>query len=250
MIFYFSGTGNSRYVAECISKSTDDKLMSINTLIKSKSDESFESASPYVFVTPVFAGRIPKIVDLYIRQTNFEGAKDVYFIVTCANTPWATASYVEKLCAFKGFNLLGFRSIVMPQGYIAHSDIKTEAENDEIIEAANSMIFTYIECISNNRPFPQEKLGKSMMSNILNPIMYAMMISSKKFLTTDSCDGCGQCSKLCPLNNIEIENGKPHWGNTCTHCMACIASCPQKAIEYGKVTVGRNRYYNTKIPQL
>ena len=34
---------------------------------------------------------------------------------------------------------------------------------------------------------------------------------------------CGQCVKNCPMNNIVFENGKPIWGNQCTHCMACNA---------------------------
>jgi len=35
---------------------------------------------------------------------------------------------------------------------------------------------------------------------------------------------------------------KPVWHGKCTHCMACIAHCPTKTIEYGKVSEGKNRY--------
>ena len=49
-------------------------------------------------------------------------------------------------------------------------------------------------------------------------------------------------SKNCPTNNIVIQNGKPVWGNNCTHCMACICRCPAEAIEYGKKSVGKPRY--------
>ena len=38
------------------------------------------------------------------------------------------------------------------------------------------------------------------------------------------------------------KDGKPVWGNDCTHCMACICKCPTEAIEYGKVSIGQNRY--------
>ena len=59
----------------------------------------------------------------------------------------------------------------------------------------------------------------------------------------NKCVGCGKCAQLCPLNNIHLENGKPMWGDTCTHCMACISACPTQAIEYKKISVGKPRYY-------
>ena len=56
------------------------------------------------------------------------------------------------------------------------------------------------------------------------------------------CIGCGKCEKVCPLDNIRLKKGKPEWGGDCTHCMACICSCPREAIEYGKKTLGKRRY--------
>lgn len=49
--------------------------------------------------------------------------------------------------------------------------------------------------------------------------------------------------KKCPLNNIKLINGKPVWNKNCTHCMACICYCPVKAIEYGKKSKNKPRYY-------
>ncbi len=97
--------------------------------------------------------------------------------------------------------------------------------------------------IRDNQPLPKKQPGKAMRSKVLNPIMYSMMISAKGFRVTDQCTGCGQCEQRCPLNNIKPANGKPVWGNQCTHCMACIAGCPHEAIEYGKKTVGKPRHY-------
>ncbi|WP_408610337.1 EFR1 family ferrodoxin [Lacrimispora sphenoides] len=50
---------------------------------------------------------------------------------------------------------------------------------------------------------------------------------------------CGKCAELCPLNNIILTDGKPVWGNHCTHCMACLHRCPTEAIEYKKKTQGK-----------
>ena len=40
-----------------------------------------------------------------------------------------------------------------------------------------------------------------------------------------------------------LQNGKPLWGQDCTHCMACICCCPAEAIEYGKMSLGKPRYH-------
>ena len=57
------------------------------------------------------------------------------------------------------------------------------------------------------------------------------------------CIGCGKCEKLCPLNNITLQNARPVWGTNCTQCMACICYCPTRAIEYGKKSAGKPRYH-------
>lgn len=77
------------------------------------------------------------------------------------------------------------------------------------------------------------------MSNVLNPIMYSVMISAKAFTVTDKCIGCGKCAERCPLNNVTLSDGKPVRGKNCTHCMACIAGCPQEAVECGKKIRGK-----------
>ena len=59
----------------------------------------------------------------------------------------------------------------------------------------------------------------------------------------EKCIGCGKCEKLCPLNNITLQNARPVWGTNCTQCMACICYCPTRAIEYGKKSAGKPRYH-------
>ena len=39
-----------------------------------------------------------------------------------------------------------------------------------------------------------------------------------------------------------IVDKKPVWGDSCTHCMACIANCPKKSIQYGEVTKNKEAY--------
>jgi ferredoxin len=222
--------------------------VSINTLIKTNNKAPVKSKNPLVIVAPVYAGRIPRVLEQYIEEVLFLRNKNAYFIVTCAATPWIAVDYVKKLCKQKGLNLLGFNSLVMPQNNIAYTDIKTDTENDEIISIVTPKIKQIAELIKVGHPLPSEEPGKALMSRVLNPVMYAMIIKAKGFCITDVCEGCGKCAERCSLNNIELISGNPKWGRNCTHCMACIGGCQYKAIEFGKKTSGRNRYYNTKTP--
>ena len=54
--------------------------------------------------------------------------------------------------------------------------------------------------------------------------------------------------KICNLFTKMLVNGKPHWGNKCTHCMTCICRCSQKVIEYGKHSQELNRYTKKNRP--
>lgn len=243
MVLYFSGTGNSRYVAKQIAAIADDEIISINQRLKEKDFSAVASDKPFVLVGPVYAGRLPRVMDDYIRKVTFTGSKRVYFVATCAQTPWLTVEYVQRLSEEKSFSLLGFNSVVMPQGYVAGGGTQPKPVNDEILKEAEPKIIAIAETIRDQQLLAKEQPGKAMMSKVLNPIMYSMMISAKGFRVTDRCTGCGKCASRCPLNNVKLVSGKPTWGRNCTHCMACIAGCPHEAIEYGKKTVGKPRYY-------
>lgn len=243
MILYFSGTGNSRYTAKKIAEISKDEVISINQRLKENDYSPVESEKALVFVGPVYAGRLPRVMNDYIRKVSFTGTTEAYFIGTCAATPWATAEYVKKLCKEKSFTLMGFRSVVMPQGYIAGGGTQPKEINDKILAEAEPEILRIAEAIRDKQRLPEEQPGKAVMSRILNPIMYSLMIRAKDFSVTDKCSGCGKCEACCPLNNVKLVNGKPVWGNNCTHCMACIAGCPAEAVEYGKKTQGKPRYY-------
>ena len=82
---------------------------------------------------------------------------------------------------------------------------------------------------------------------IVNKAFYKFIISDKKFVTTEACTSCGQCVRVCPVENIYLEGpeGEPRhpvWSGRCIHCMACINRCPFQAIEYGNASENRVRY--------
>lgn len=245
MIFYFSGTGNSQRVAKQISEVTNDSIFSINASLKRKSQESLSSEKPLVFVAPVYAWRLPRVVEQWILEHTFEGSKSAYFVLTCGDSSGNASHYAEKLCKEKGFHFCGLLDVLMPENYIAMYPAPPQEKVQELLAKSVPLVNDIANHIKDGHPLSKKApsvLGK-LASNTINPLFYSLFVKDKGFTVTDSCIACGKCDKLCPLNNIRMQDGKPVWNGNCTHCMACICACPTVAIEYKRNSKGQARYY-------
>ena len=247
MILYFSGTGNSRYVARKIAQELNDELISLNQLIKEENtDELTSTDKPFIFVCPTYAWRLPIVVTDFIKNTKFSGSNKVYFIMTCGGDTGKSIKYIQKLCKYKNWQLKGMAEIKMPENYIALFPVPDKETSKQIIKEADKQIDKIISDINAENEFETiipSGLGGTIKSGITNVAFYKMFVNAKGFHYTDKCIGCGKCIELCPLNNINLKDKKPVWKNNCTHCMACICGCPTEAIEYKNKTQNKERYY-------
>ena len=244
MVLYFTGTGNSEYVAKRIANKTNDETVNLFRKIKNDNYEEIYSDNPWIVVAPTYAWRIPHILENWLEKVNLTGNKNIYFVMTCGGSIGNAGKYLKSLCIKKGMNYLGCFEIVMPENYIAMFTTPNKSEAIKIIDKAETRIDAAIALIKKAEAFPQVKitLGDKMNSGIVNNMFYPVFVHAKKFYAADSCISCGLCEKVCPLSNISIKNGKPVWNDNCTHCMACICRCPKQAIEYGKHSKNLPRY--------
>lgn len=247
MIIYFSGTGNSRAVAEEMASVMDDDIVDIGEHLHLGEMGDFRSDAPYVFVCPIYAWRIPAIVTEFIEKSHFSGSKLAYMVVTMGSEYGNAAKYARRSLIKAGLECKGFVGIPMPSNYIVmgRSEVPPEGACIAKREAGRAIARELGRRIRAGEILGPERKGGAFKSAIINPLMYAGL-KPKKFRSTDRCNGCGRCSKACPLGNISIQGGRPLWGRNCTQCAACLGICPQSAIEYGKATVGKRRYMYTE----
>ena len=245
MVLYFTGTGNSRYIATRISEALGDELLSMNDRIKAGDTLPVASGERLVIVTPTYAWRIPRIVRDWLAETDFPCGAQAWFVMTCGSEIGHAAAYNRALCQEKQFIYMGTAQIIMPENYLAMFDAPHAEEARQIVARAEPDIDRVISVITAKQAFtpPRSNLYDRFMSGPVNPIFYSFFLKAAAFTAGDACTGCGQCAGLCPRNNITIQNGKPVWGGDCTHCMACICHCPTEAIEYGKKSLGKPRYH-------
>ena len=119
MILYFSGTGNSRYVAQRIAEALGDELLSMNDRIKAGDTSPVASGERLVIVTPTYAWRIPRIVRDWLAETDFPCGSQAWFVMTCGSEIGNAAQYNRALCQEKQLTYMGTAQIVMPENYIA-----------------------------------------------------------------------------------------------------------------------------------
>ena len=245
MILYFSGTGNSNYVAKRIADAPGDALVNLNDRIKAGDTSPVETGERLIVVTPTYAWRIPRVVRDWLRKTELRGAKQVWFVMTCGSEIGNADKYNRELCTEKRLSCMGTAQIVMPENYIAMFSAPQADEAREIVAKTEPNIDCVIASIQSNQPFAptRNNLYDRFMSGPVNLIFYKFCVKADAFTVSDTCIGCGQCAKRCPMNNVTLKDGKPVWGKACTHCMACICYCPVSAIEYGKKSVGQPRYH-------
>lgn len=244
MILYFSGTGNSEYIANKLQENTDQETLNLFTRIKDKDYRDIHSENEWIIVAPTYAWRIPRIVETFLLNTKLVGNKKIYFVMSCGGSIGNADKYLKKLCEIKQMDYLGCASIVMPENYIALFSTPTKEEALKIINKANIEIDNITTSIIKHENLPQRtiKMMDKINSGVINDMFYPVFVHAKKFRVKDTCIACSKCAEVCPLNNIELVQGKPVWNDQCTHCMACINYCPKEAIEYGKHSIGLPRY--------
>jgi len=244
MVFCFSGTGNSRYVAAMIAEVLDVGVIDLNELIKSNDNSPILAGQDIIVVCPTYAWRIPKIVSNWLKTTKIMGAKRIWFVMTCGAEVGNASKYNRILAEEMALSYMGTSSIIMPENYIAMFNSPSKEEAEKIVEKATHTILDIITYIKEGIKFKplRNNLYDRFMSSVVNPCFYRFFVSAKAFKTSDKCIKCGKCIKKCPLNNIVLTNESIKWGKKCTHCMACISYCPVHAIEYGKKTSKKYRY--------
>ncbi len=246
MVLYFSATGNTEYVARELARQLNDECVDLLPRVKAGDHTPLHSNRPFIACAPIYVCEMPRFLSKYLKQQTFTGSSDIYCAFTSGGYCGIAGPLAKSLFRKKGMTYRGHAEITMPRNYVANDTypMLPPEQVEERIRKAKVQIDQAASCIRAGEDLCARHvfLFESLITLPFNPVWCKYKLTAKDFYTTDKCVGCGKCAKLCPLNNITIKDGRPVWGDTCTHCMACIANCPTECIEYGTLSQGKERY--------
>jgi ferredoxin len=237
-MFYFSGTGNSKYIAELFSRNMNAECYSI------EDDADFETLlnaeEVVAFCYPIFASRPPRIMREFVSRF-INSLKDKKLVIFCTQMMFsgdgtrafaalfpkghARVIYTEHF--FMPNNVTNFR--ILPDFLISDERIK------RTIEKAERKMQKVCRDIKNNKI---KKRGFNIVSRALG-LLQAWVVpvlerkANKSVRIAENCTNCGLCVSICPMNNLAHENEKIIHKHNCTICYRCVNKCPEKAITAG-----------------
>ena len=253
MVFYFSGTGNTRWAAEKLAAATGEELRFIPDELQTPCRYTLADNERLGFCFPVHGWQPPRIVREFVRRLTLSSPPSTYAYALCTcgdSTGLAMQMFSQELLE-RGFELSSCQSLIMPESYVClpfmYTD-KPERERQKTEQAAKELDGFLAVVKDRQHGYSQLMLGLTpwTFSHVIGAYFNRYMITDRKFTAdADACTHCGRCARECPVGDIVMQQGVPAWlhNGNCTCCLSCYHHCPVHAINYGSITRRRGQYY-------
>lgn len=261
MIFYFSGTGNTKWAASKLAAATREDLISIAPYMRAD-DSSHNLAEPFIlkenerlgFVFPVHGWRVPKLVREFIskmkilREPSDASAENkakaddclknspfTYCVCTAGDSIGLTIENLNKVISQNpSLQALGITevsssySLIMPESYIGLPFMDVDPKEREIRKKENAAQQLAVVCEEIfDRKEGISRLVKGpipwFFTKVVGGFFENVLITDKRFhVEKDRCVKCGICANVCPVGDIKGGHGEyPVWLHH-KDCLTCF----------------------------
>ena len=252
-IDYYTGTGGSELVAKLLA----DKLKSknINIEINRIYRDSINKVEKlnidyYILIFSVHSFNAPQPIYEWVAHLEGNYCKTAVISVSGGGnviTNSACRCKTVKLLKKSNFGVVYEEMVRMPNNWVKTPEKK---KYTRIL----SKLPKKIEEIS--QTIISEKRRKKVIywiDYLISALGEAEKKGTRKFgegiKVSDTCTGCGLCSRNCCSSNIQMESQtgvhiKPKFGNRCDMCFGCVYNCPQNALQptWGAFQIDKNGY--------
>ena len=233
IMFYFSGTGNSKYIAELFCRHTGAGCRSIEE--EADFTRLISPETTVCFCYPVYGSRVPRVMREFAER-HMAALKGKELMIFCTQMVFSgdgarafyglfprgsvTVRYAEhflmpnNVCNLFFLPLAGEKST---ERYLKNAGIKMEKICAEIQRGT-----------IRKRGFNPVSRALGAVQGVFMPGLERRALN--KVWIDGSCDGCGRCVTSCPMKNLKRGDGGITTDNNCTMCYRCINLCPKKAI--------------------
>jgi len=254
MIFYFSGTGNTRWAAEHLQRATGERLINMAEAAGDGTRYTLGSGERIGFCFPVHGWRPPVLVRRFISRLDISGHEGhyCYAVCTAGDTAGETADILRGDLRARGIGLDSVFSLIMPESYVGlpFMDVDRPDRERRKKEQAARELEEYTHYIIERRVgLEKVTVGRwpRINSRVIGGFFARYLVTDRPFrVDAGRCVRCGACAEVCPTGDISGGKGMmPEWkhNGSCLTCFSCYHHCPAHAIEYGSRTKGKGQYY-------
>ena len=249
MIFYFSATGNSKYVATRL-QADGEELISITEAVKNCLYRYSVPDERVGFVCPTYFGSLPSIVVEFMERLELTvcGCTYVYYVGTYGTTTGAASSRTGELLRRKGIRLDGCFDVRMPDTWTPAFDLSDPAKVAAANRKAEEEIGELREQVRSKVRGKHMGITCPLIGGRIGERLYEKQRRTSSLSVDETCIGCGLCAKKCPVQAIELREKKPVWvKEKCALCLGCLHRCPTFSIQRGPNTKKHGQYVNPNV---
>jgi len=250
VMIYFSGTGNSKYVAELFCRKSNAPCYSI------ENDVDFSqlilSEEIIAFCYPIYGSRVPRIMREFVsvHAQQIKSKKLIIFCTQMIPVCDGTRAFVDLLGS-KDVEVIYAERFTMPNNIniVPLFPLSGEKGIKKTLARTEKKMKTVCENIEKGIVV---KRGFGIFPRIVGSFQGLVLpliekIGRKGVRINENCNKCMQCVSSCPMKNFTCDDGKITTNNNCTLCFRCINNCPQKAINIIRRGKVKRQYKGVEI---
>lgn len=239
---------------------------------------------PVYYASNLSSG-VPFIVERFLNRLQIDKEQYIFAVCTHSGMPGTTIEKVYKILKSRGGNLAaGFAVKTYNEapsvgeklkGFIFRKEsndtnkVKIQKRREKVLDQWNKKLEFIVEYISAKEEGRYET-RRLVTKIIFAPFLYLIMkptfnhryrklsksshlsfkemisLADKSFNYNEECNGCGICTRICPVDNIKLVDNRPIWQHHCENCFACFSWCPNRAI-YGEIVSYAEHYHHPNI---
>ncbi len=219
-IYYFSATGNSLTTAKMLADCLGDGSECIPVASLPKTGTISVDATAVGFVFPVYYGDMPYILREAVGRMDFSGSPYIFCVPTYRGHQGAAAQRLNQLLRGRGQKLSLSWGVPMP----GNSRLTSAQEAAEMLSLQPERVQEAAKHISAMEVSDYDAAEPLEATRVDKPCNF------RGIKADENCTGCGLCVSVCPMDNINLQEGKALFGDNCITCLSCFHWCPVEAI--------------------
>lgn len=232
IIFYFTATGNSLYIAKELGDEQTE-LLSIPQVMKEQ--RLVFDADEIGIVYPIYGHMPPRMVREFIKHATLN-ADYKFAVLTYGNRKCSAVEIWDDVAQKVGKRFDYIATIVMVDNWLPNFDMNEQVKIDKHIPENLARIKSDL---AERRQWhePVSELEREQHQGFLDRSGVDSNVgflkrSEQSFVITERCIGCGACVDVCPRGNFSMTSAGVKTQGDCEFCFACIQNCPQHAIQF------------------